>query len=356
MLTIPLPFIVSLLLIIVAMVVFKKQKKATQSPFIFIILCAICTAIVGLRWSFDITIIRFIQPIFASIIPIMAWQYFSKAHHLTQFSGWHWFGPILITCTSLLYPVIALPIDLILAIIYFFYAALLIRSSLSEPEEVRLANMQQVALAERGAGMMLLFSGCVDGAISLDFWLFEGESIPYILSFSYLLLIPAIVSAIIIVSMNTFQMDIEHNDLKNNNLDKNDINPTVTTKEASENAQLSQQEAQAIVDKVDNIINQQQLFLDLDLTLTRLSRKLSIPSRKISMAINQIYAKNVSKVINEYRIHYAKNLLITSEASITEVSLDSGFQTKSNFNREFSRITGKTPSAYRNENTHLYNK
>jgi AraC-like DNA-binding protein len=32
---------------------------------------------------------------------------------------------------------------------------------------------------------------------------------------------------------------------------------------------------------------------------------------------------------------------------VTEIMLEAGFQTKSNFNREFKRVTGLTPSDYR---------
>ena len=237
----------------------------------------------------------------------------------------------------MLYPIVPVPIDLILTIVYVYYGGLLIRSSLNTPEEVRLSNIQQVANAERVTGGMLLFSAAVDTFISLDFWFFNGESITSILSLSYLLLMPIMAIAIVTVGLNTFQVVSVEN--------KN----TTTLKEAPAVVRLSAQEAQQIVDKIDGLMMQQQLFLDLDLTLTRLSKKLLIPARQISVAVNQVHGKNISRVINEYRIAYAKTLLSSSEDSITQIYLDSGFQTKSNFNREFVRITGKTPSQFRRE-------
>ena len=41
-------------------------------------------------------------------------------------------------------------------------------------------------------------------------------------------------------------------------------------------------------------------------------------------------------------------MLADPKASITETIYASGFNTKSNFNREFARVTGKTPSEWRN--------
>ena len=49
---------------------------------------------------------------------------------------------------------------------------------------------------------------------------------------------------------------------------------------------------------------------------------------------------------NSYRIREACHSL-EAGASVTEAMLASGFNTKSNFNREFRRITGRTPSAWR---------
>ena len=46
-----------------------------------------------------------------------------------------------------------------------------------------------------------------------------------------------------------------------------------------------------------------------DGTLDRLARRLAIPSRQISAAINRTYGRNISQVVNEYRIRDAMRLL-----------------------------------------------
>ena len=125
----------------------------------------------------------------------------------------------------------------------------------------------------------------------------------------------------------------------------NEPNSTVDTSMTSGKIELT--EANAIVEQLRLFIEKNETYLDPDLTLERLARKLTIPSRQISMSVNVVYQRNVSKVINEYRIKHAQHLLITTEQSITDIYLQSGFYTKSNFNREFSRVTSTTPSAYR---------
>lgn len=57
--------------------------------------------------------------------------------------------------------------------------------------------------------------------------------------------------------------------------------------------------------------------------------------------------KNVSQYVNDYRIGEACRLLAATQKSVTEVMFEVGFQTKSNFNREFRRVTDMTPVAWR---------
>ena len=51
------------------------------------------------------------------------------------------------------------------------------------------------------------------------------------------------------------------------------------------------------------------LFLDLDVTLSRLARRLQVPVKDLSNAINQICGKNVSRFLNRHRVVHACELL-----------------------------------------------
>ena len=107
----------------------------------------------------------------------------------------------------------------------------------------------------------------------------------------------------------------------------------------------------AILSAIDAVMTGQHLYRDPDLTLDRLARRVVIPARQISGAINRRFGRNVSQVVNEYRIAEAQILLHNTEKPVTEIMFDCGFQTKSNFNREFGRITGTSPRAYRAEDS-----
>lgn len=85
----------------------------------------------------------------------------------------------------------------------------------------------------------------------------------------------------------------------------------------------------------------------MGIPLARLSRKLGIPAKQISSAVNLVRQQSIPRVINEYRIAHARQALLNTDENITQILMNAGFQTKSNFNREFQRITGLTPSQFR---------
>jgi AraC-like DNA-binding protein len=88
------------------------------------------------------------------------------------------------------------------------------------------------------------------------------------------------------------------------------------------------------------------LYLDPDLTLARIARRLHLPAKQVSATVNRVTGENVSRLVNGHRIRHAATLLKRGE-SVTAAMLASGFNTKSNFNREFLRVTGTAPSALR---------
>lgn len=87
----------------------------------------------------------------------------------------------------------------------------------------------------------------------------------------------------------------------------------------------------------------QRPYLNPDLTLSQLSRKSFVPVKQLSSAINRVMGENVSRYINAARIKSAQNALQSGE-NVTQAMLSSGFNTKSNFNREFLPVTGRSPS------------
>ncbi|GGB12139.1 ABC transporter permease [Mucilaginibacter rubeus] len=93
-------------------------------------------------------------------------------------------------------------------------------------------------------------------------------------------------------------------------------------------------------------------YEDAELSLTSLADKLGLTVHELSRIINIALKKNFNDFINEYRVaEVIRKMQDPAFAHITllGIALDSGFNSKSSFNRIFKQITGKSPAEYKNE-------
>ena len=236
MLAIPLPFVMSFILLIIALFLKVKQPVEGKLATLFMLICAVSTALVGLRWTFDVSAI---------------------------------FYQIWLEMT-----------DILLVVLYLIYGILLIRSSCHMPEAVRLSQVENVLNAERVAGFILLISAAVDAALSIDFIFYGGVHVTWMLSLSYLVLIPVVVIAVLKVALNTSLDNKSMND--SNRVDSQfkegsdqSLESPISIQAESTGAVmvLTEDEAQEVFAKLDHLMQEKAAFRDPDLTLSRLSRK-----------------------------------------------------------------------------------
>jgi AraC-like DNA-binding protein len=103
----------------------------------------------------------------------------------------------------------------------------------------------------------------------------------------------------------------------------------------------------AMMEKMTHLMDSQRLYLEDACSIDDLAIKLTVPARLISQTINQIYGKSFRRYINDLRIAEAKRLLIETQEPIMNIMFDVGFNTKSNFNKEFFQTVGMSPNEYR---------
>ncbi len=84
-----------------------------------------------------------------------------------------------------------------------------------------------------------------------------------------------------------------------------------------------------------------------DFTLSDMAKTLGYHEKYLSSELHSLTKMNFRLFLATYRIDHAKTLLRTTEESIFEVAMDSGFLSINTFNRVFKNITGMTPSEYR---------
>jgi len=116
------------------------------------------------------------------------------------------------------------------------------------------------------------------------------------------------------------------------------------------NSSLTTEDAENTMQRLSNIMENDKLYLDPELTLASLSEKLGLHSKELSQAINQMSGKNYSNYIADLRVEEAKRLLLSPEHQhfkIAAIAYDSGFNSLSSFNAVFKKHTGFTPNEYR---------
>ena len=101
MLSVPLPFVVSLLLMVMATSLLARKTEQLRLAAYFLLLCAGTTALVGLRWLLDWPLLRTLQPVIASGIPVMAWYVFARARAANPLPWWHGIAPTAVAIGSL---------------------------------------------------------------------------------------------------------------------------------------------------------------------------------------------------------------------------------------------------------------
>lgn len=118
------------------------------------------------------------------------------------------------------------------------------------------------------------------------------------------------------------------------------------------NVLLNEADADLYASKIRNHMTTERSYMDADLTLPDLATKLQIPSHQLSRVINENFGLNFFDFINQYRVEEVKAKMASPEfdnLSLLGIAFESGFNTKSAFNRVFKKMTGLTPSEFKKQ-------
>ncbi len=98
------------------------------------------------------------------------------------------------------------------------------------------------------------------------------------------------------------------------------------------------------------LLADQQLYLNPELTLEDFSRAARLPERQVSYLLNSVLGQSFFECVNAARVARAKELLAAESWPVQRIFEESGFNSKATFNRIFKRYTHMTPSHYRKHN------
>ncbi|TJY37768.1 helix-turn-helix domain-containing protein [Pontimicrobium aquaticum] len=108
-------------------------------------------------------------------------------------------------------------------------------------------------------------------------------------------------------------------------------------------------ELQSIIEQSNTVFIKEKLYLNPDLTLTILAKKIGVREHALSMAINKILQINFFDYVNKQRVLEAQKLLKDpkkKQYTIEHIGTLSGFSSKATFYRAFVKHTGKTPGQF----------
>ena len=113
-------------------------------------------------------------------------------------------------------------------------------------------------------------------------------------------------------------------------------------------SKISHLNLESIQEKLNFLFAEKKIFLNEKLTLGDLAKELNITNHQLSEYLNTIQNIQFYPLLNQYRVEEAKkNIEYFPKKTFLQIALESGFNSKSNFNQVFKQITGTTPSEFK---------
>lgn len=101
--------------------------------------------------------------------------------------------------------------------------------------------------------------------------------------------------------------------------------------------------------RIQSLLDREKVYQEPSYSRSDLARELGAAESVVSRIINAHFGKSVPQLLNEYRIADAQRLLRETAAPVRQIAEESGFHSAATFNRVFREVTGRTPTAYRQE-------
>lgn len=112
---------------------------------------------------------------------------------------------------------------------------------------------------------------------------------------------------------------------------------------------LSNEQIDELSARLDNLMSNDKIFLDNEINLATVAKKLGISIHDTSYLINEVKGDNFYNFINKFRVEEAKKLLASDKSdklNMLGIAFESGFNSKTTFNTSFKKVVGISPSEY----------
>lgn len=334
MVTLPLPMATAFLCGLLAILIWRLElgvRRANVFFSAFFGLGAVASLLVGLRFGYgveDLVPLQRTMPFFLG--PLMYLGFASMSvewRDVAKLLLLHLGAPFILLGFYLLFVSNLRSLDWVIIASYAYYSLALFMLWRRGPDALCFARVDVTrGLSNwllRGIGFLILVL-FVDATITLDFMLNRGANASWLISFGTVPLILLLLATLISLPLM--------------------FSRTRTIHSAALHAETEDIE---ITDRLGALIVERQLFLDSEITVQRLAKRLGLPSRRLSAAVNRTQGTNMSQYVNTFRLAHAAQLLAETDESVTEIAAKSGFLARSNFYREFQKTYEQSPTEYR---------
>jgi AraC-like DNA-binding protein len=118
--------------------------------------------------------------------------------------------------------------------------------------------------------------------------------------------------------------------------------------EKYQNKRFEEPKAQVLIQKLHETIQKQEIYTDSNLKLNDLAMHMGIPPHQLSQLLNDNIQQSFAEFLAEFRIKKSCELISSgSNLKIEAIGYEVGFQSKSTFFAAFKKITGTTPSLFK---------
>lgn len=295
-----------------------------------IAICAGQSAVIALVQHYGVSALATVQPISATLIPPLSWVALvsSAKRDLRRIDALHLIGPGVTALAPTFRPDL---LALWLPAVFLAYGAAILAAAVGGADGLPQLRIEAGDVPARiwwVIGLLLIASGLSDALIVAA----DSAGLPGLRPWIITVFSAATLSVLGALSLSSA-------------LSADPDDPVLPAE--PDDRDLAATEADlAILARLDGLMAERALYLEPELSLSRRSRRLGLPLKQLSGAINRATGDNVSRYINKARIAAAHRLLADGK-TVTEAMFAAGFNTKSNFNREFLRVTGRTPRTWR---------
>ncbi len=129
---------------------------------------------------------------------------------------------------------------------------------------------------------------------------------------------------------------------------ESEATPSPQASDKYEKSALNPEASARIARKLRVAMEKDHLHRDPNLSLWILARHIGASPNYISQTLNEAIGESFFDFVNGYRIADAKTRLSTTNDTVLTITYDVGFNARSSFYNAFKRVTGQTPTGYRN--------